>query len=597
MATIPTAPAQVGKGRAVHYVRKDEFHTKTIGCGRLVASELTEQQTAGRKECGPCKSAMEVLAPEQPAEQAPAAETPAEEPAAPAEAADAHREVQERRRELVAEVAARTPALSAHITAHSFQPVDQPDGERIAWTFRTGHGARARYRWVSARNVLGLGDGSEYRWQAEQSARLGRRTGLDEAPVPDHLAPVLAEPTESLERMLASLDQDTVQLKPDGAGRWAVVRGGIFLGDVRDMGARRTRKGRYAAWSPYGKPGVGKGNVGHFHDMDAARDAVAQAWPVQVTEIAGDLGVPVAQVLEVAQRVEQEWQPQGRPVALRSLEYTGAAGELTQAAAAEVRQRLTVPFHGPADYAGPRGLCGYEDHTAPLLPSGKLAEHDRQQGVMWACPGSCRPARGSREELTMRDTTAVTHNPPRDRALACHAKGGDVVVVDGQPMEVKGLQVDKTTDAHVWLTLDGVSAGPLRFTLEDRLEYRRRIRRDDVPCTVCGVYVVMEVDEAVDGVPNVRLCGLCDRQQPDELTEDQARARVERTYPHAEAFQAERTERGRLTGYTFQAGRLHSARYGWITPAGTYAQGLEEYRSQAAAMLPMAARDEQAARA
>ncbi|MDX3274746.1 MULTISPECIES: hypothetical protein [Streptomyces] len=172
-------------------------------------------------------------------------------------------------------------------------------------------------------------------------------------------------------------------------------------------------------------------------------------------------------------------------------------------------------------------------------------------------------------------------------------------MVDGQAMEVKGLQVDKTTNAHVWLVLDGISAGPLRFTLEDRLEFRRRVRRVDVPCRECCVYVVIEVDEVVDGVPNTRLCGLCglcDRPQPDELTEDQARARVERTYPHAEAFQAERTERGRLTGYTFRAGRLHSARYGWITAAGTYAQGLEDYRSQAAAMLPMAVRDEQAAR-
>lgn len=110
------------------------------------------------------------------------------------------------------------------------------------------------------------------------------------------------------------------------------------------------------------------------------------------------------------------------------------------------------------------------------------------------------------------------------------------------------------------------------------------------------MYVVTEVDEAVNGVPNTRLCGLCDRPQPDEMTEDQARARVTGTHPHAEAFQAERTEHGRLTGYTFRARRLHSARYGWITAAGTFGQALEDYQSQAAAMLPMAVRDEQAAR-
>lgn len=49
----------------------------------------------------------------------------------------------------------------------------------------------------------------------------------------------------------------------------------------------------------------------------------------------------------------------------------------------------------------------------------------------------------------MRDTTAVFHNPPRPRGLACHAKNGDLVVVDCQAMEVKNLQVDETTNAHV----------------------------------------------------------------------------------------------------------------------------------------------------
>ncbi|MGW3971052.1 hypothetical protein ACWEFD_17355 [Streptomyces ardesiacus] len=677
MSAITTAPAQVGNGKAVHYVRKDAFHSHTIGCGRLVSRELTAQEAADRKACGPCKRAVEVLATEPPAEtEAPAADTAEQTPAAPAEddqaakVADIERRVrpldadtvttatmfdpeltyytdgtrvvmrakdtertgttfgvadgaapyayqavrwdnggadlvaphvlhradqddQARRQELVTEVAARTLVMASHISAHSFQPVDLPDGEHIAWTFRTGRGARARYRWVSTRNVVSLGDGSENRWQAEQAARLARRTGLDEAPMAEHIALVTAEPTEALKRMLASLDQDTVQLKEDGPGRWAVVRGGTFLGTVHDEGARM-RRGRYAAWAPCAERRDGK--VGFHHDLDAAKDAVAQAWPVEVAEIAGELGVPVTQVMEVAEQVDREWKAQGRRAVLRAEAYAGTDSRVTQAAAAEVRRRLEVPFHGPADYDGPTGLCGYDDHTAPLLSSGKLAQHDRQQGVMWGCPGSCRPGRGSREELTMRDTTAVFYNPPRPRGLACHAKDGDLVVVDGQAMEVKGLQVDTTTNAHVWLVLDRVSAGPLRFTLEDRLEYRRRVRRVDAPCRECCVYVVMEADEVVDGVPNTRLCGFCDRPQPGEMTEDQARARVAGTYPHAEAFQAERTEHGRLTGYTFRAGRLHSARYGWITAAGTYAQALENYRSQAAAMLPMAVRDEQAAR-
>ncbi|MEV8600981.1 hypothetical protein AB0465_14000 [Streptomyces griseoviridis] len=674
MSAITTAPVHAGNGKAVHYVRKDAFHSHTIGCGRLVSRELTAQEAADRKVCGPCKHAVEVLATEPPAETEALAVGAAEQaPAAPAEDDQAakvtdierrvrpldadtvtaatmfdpeltyytdgtrvvmrakdtertgttfgmaegaasyayqavrwddggadlvaphvlHRADQARRQVLVTEVAARTLVLASRATAHAFQPVDLPDGKRIAWTFRTGHGARARYHWVSVRNIIGQGDGSEYRWQADQAARLARVTGLDDAPMAEHIAVVTAEPTEVLERMAAALDPDTVRLEPDGAARWAVVRGGTFLGTVHDEGARM-RRGRYAAWAPYAERRDGK--VGFHHDLDAAKDAVAQAWPVEVAEIAGELGVPVTQVMEVAEQVDQDWKAQGCRAVLRAEAYEGTDSRVSQAAAAKVRRRLGVPFHGPADYDGPTGLCGYDDHTGPLLSSGKLAQHNRQQGVMGACPGCCRPARGSREELTMRDTTAVFNNPPRARGLACRAKDGDLVVVDGQEREVKGLQVDTATNAHVWLVLDGVSAGPLRFTLEDRLEYRRRVRRVDVPCQKCRVYGVIEVDEAVDGVPNTRLCGLCDRPQSGEKTEDQARARVAGTYPHAEAFQAERTEHGRLTGYTFRAGRLHSARFGWITAVGTYAQALEDYRSQAAAMLPVAVRDEQAAR-
>ncbi|MEU0950459.1 hypothetical protein ABZ379_48750 [Streptomyces canus] len=501
-STTPTAPAQVGKGQAVHYVRKDAFHSHTIGCGRLVATELTEQQAAGRKACGPCKRALEALAAEQPAEQTPAT-SPEETRAAkladierrvrPLEAdtvtaatmfdreltyyADGTRVVmrakgtertgttfgmagsglpnvyayqavrwddgdadlvaphvlhraepvdeETHRQELEAEVAARTLAISAHITAHTFQPVDQPDGERIAWTFRTGHGASARYRWVSTRNVLSDGTGSEYRWQAEQAARLARRTGLDEAPMPEHLAALLTEPTDSLERMNACLDQDTVYAKEVGPGRWEVKRGGTFMGTVHDEGAKM-RRGRYAAWAPYAERRDGQ--VGFHQDLEAARDAVARAWPVEVAEIAGELGVPALRVLEVAEQVDQEWRPEGRRALLRAEAYTGTNSRVTQAAAAEIRHRLELP------------------------------------------------------------------------------------------------------------------------------------------------------DQA-------------------EMTADQARARVAGTYPHAEEFQAERTENGRLTGYTFRAGRLHSARYGWITAAGTYAHALEDYRSQAVALLPMAARDEQASRA
>lgn len=81
-----------------------------------------------------------------------------------------------------------------------------------------------------------------------------------------------------------------------------------------------------------------------------------------------------------------------------------------------------------------------------------------------------------------------------------------------------------------------------------------------------------------------------------ELDEHEAKRHVTGTYPAAKGFEAERDEDGRLIGYTFQVGTLHGACYGWITTAGTFAKALEPYRSHAVALLPMAVRDEQAAR-
>lgn len=82
----------------------------------------------------------------------------------------------------------------------------------------------------------------------------------------------------------------------------------------------------------------------------------------------------------------------------------------------------------------------------------------------------------------------------------------------------------------------------------------------------------------------------------DELDKRRARQLVAGTWPNAEKFHERRAENGRLLGYTFQVGALHVARYGWITAGGTFAKALEPYRSVATDLLPMADRDERAAR-
>lgn len=70
----------------------------------------------------------------------------------------------------------------------------------------------------------------------------------------------------------------------------------------------------------------------------------------------------------------------------------------------------------------------------------------------------------------------------------------------------------------------------------------------------------------------------------------EARERVAREWPGAQSFKPEWAEDGRtLIGFTF----LFSRRYGWVTLAGTYARGLEPYRSVAAELLPIAVEQEE----
>ncbi|MEZ7005041.1 hypothetical protein [Streptomyces sp. AD55] len=75
-------------------------------------------------------------------------------------------------RALREEIAALFVALSQDGRAHAFQRV-QPHGATypLAWTYRTGYGAAARYGWVMAGGRLQTERAAaEYRWQAEEDA-------------------------------------------------------------------------------------------------------------------------------------------------------------------------------------------------------------------------------------------------------------------------------------------------------------------------------------------------------------------------------------------------------------------------------------------
>jgi hypothetical protein len=324
---------------------------------------------------------------------------------------------------------------------------------------------------------------------------------------------VLAEPTEALAKVADAFDVDSIRIEGDGPGRWVVVRGADFMGTIHDEGARM-RRGRYAAWSPYAERR--DGNAGFFHDMDAARDAVARCWPEEVAQIAGELGVPTDEVLTAAERLDAEWRNGGRRAVIRAERFAGADMRVTLAAADELRSRLGVPFHGPDGYTGPRALCGYADHTAPLGDDGKLQVHERTAGQIGACPGSLLTGRAHRGHATRQYTTALSYDVPPKTWLVSGAKRGDLVVVDGEELTVENVQAgDDAPAGRIWLILSGVGL-PLTYAVGDRLTFKRRVRRQDARCQDCGVYVVVESDTATDGPVRGRLCGVCDGPVPVE---------------------------------------------------------------------------------
>jgi hypothetical protein len=232
-----------------------------------------------------------------------------------------------------------------------------------------------------------------------------------------------------------------------------------------------------------------------------------------------------------------------------------------------------LPFHGPTGYTGPRALCGYADHTAPALASGKLAEHERTPGTLGHCPGSLLTPRAHTQELTRAYTTAYSYQPPRDTFLACGAKPGDVVVWDGKDRTVQDCAPSGT--ATVLLTFTDDEAA---FTVKDRLTYRRRVRRHHVPCQECGVMAPVECDEASDGRIVTRLCGVCDHPDATDpehraavLAEATALITVRAAYATAHTFQPVAlpdVDPERHVGWTFRTGYGPQARYGWVTSLG-----------------------------
>ncbi|MBK3630985.1 hypothetical protein JHN59_40630 [Streptomyces sp. MBT49] len=187
--------------------------------------------------------------------------------------------------------------------------------------------------------------------RAEAEARKIRAT-VD----PLHAAPAAEEvPAEDV-TPADVVRTDGVQVKADGRGKWAVTRGGDYLGVIFDEGPQMKR-GRFAGWSPYA--GTPNNTTAFSHDPAEVIESIVQAWPVTVAELVAETGFPLDTVLDATDTIRKEWEAEGRRGVLRIAAATGAATRMTREAAAAVRETLA---ERPARYAVP---IGTDDRTFP----------------------------------------------------------------------------------------------------------------------------------------------------------------------------------------------------------------------------------------
>ncbi|UQA95656.1 hypothetical protein [Streptomyces halobius] len=407
--------------------------------------------------------------------------------------------------------------------AHDFQSCHDENGQFLGYTFQATRTTSSRYGWITSTGTYA---------KSLEPYRSGAEAMLPMAVLDDERRAQRPDPAAQRAAALAAhktkAAQDTARHRAETDNRIAAQarRYGSFLPQpTADRIAERNQPGPF-------KPG----------DLIVCADGITRTVQAMAATVAGE---PAHVIVD------------------------GGA----QWIAHNCHHAEELTFHGPQGYTGPRALCGYADHTAPADQSGNLAVHERNPGTMGPCPGSLKSPRAHREELTRRHTTAYSYAPPRPTFLACTAQTGDVVVWDEQERTVHDCHPSDTR--HVLVTFTDDTAAP--FTLDDRLTYRRRIRRHDVRCHACGVTAVETADEAVDGTPTHRLCGVCDHPDATDpehrtavLEEAAARLTARAVYSTAHAFQsvAAPENRARRIGWTFRTGYGAQARYGWVTCLG-----------------------------
>ncbi|MFC8723715.1 hypothetical protein [Streptomyces bacillaris] len=142
--------------------------------------------------------------------------------------------------------------------------------------------------------------------------------------------------------------------------------------------------------------------------------------------------------------------------------------------------------------------------------------------------------------------------------------------------------------AYGWVTAQGRGMNGVGVPTRDDAD---AIVRDwhatgkDAPTHTGMVDNLTDLPDAELGAVSVVLRGATERNDTPVHTTEAAHETVAHLFPNADNFEPVTTQDG-LLGFTFQVGRLHGARYGWVTCYGTYGKSLERYRSHARDMLP-----------
>ncbi|MFF3096775.1 hypothetical protein [Streptomyces cyaneofuscatus] len=206
------------------------------------------------------------------------------------------------------------------------------------------------------------------------------------------------------------------------------------------------------------------------------------------------------------------------------------------------------------------------------------------------------------EALEIRDAV-LSRAIGRAVALADHSGARifrDVMPEDGSPYPIGWTY--RTTGygdsaQYGWMTAKGRGTDRVGVATREEAE---AIVRDwhatgmDVPTHTALVDVLTDLPGNELGSVSATLRNATERQDGPVRTALEARDAVAAAFPTADKFEQVITEDG-LLGYTFQVGKLHGARHGWVTRYGTYGKSLERRRSAARDMLPAQVADAQRA--